>query len=464
MGRSVTSAGEAASTSLKAQLIEWGRGAVPAIAGAVSFTGWVGVLGAAVVWMRFSTAGIPADQAVHDLPLGEMLVTGAVSLILYLILGLVGVLVVYLLQGVVVAQMIGGESTGNPSGRLQNELSLAQARLKSLEETAGKLKEGGEPPAGSPEAERLAALQLEASTVAKEVDKRAKALYSAESVDIKGPDRGNQSGLLLLLGAELTVIMLRTNISALGKVVIGLLALALGVTIIVAAFQMPDEQTRELRKKRKEHQLVNTEWDVLTRSAVAAAIGVLAVVLVAVRSWTFAPVLVAIVLAFANLAVGRVHPQRFFWYGLSIFASVGLFGAVLTYSRDQNAPSAQPAAVLLKNGCAVRGLWIGEGSERVFMARLGTAQEKPEGNGPIETSGDGRVFWVPKADVATESVGKLQRLATALNESGRLRGELIGLVAGGALSEKRCESLAERETRAAKEKKEADEKQRGQKE
>jgi hypothetical protein len=458
----VTSAREAAPTSLKAQLTEWARGAVPAIAGAVTFTGWVGVLGAAVVWMRFSTAGIPADQAVHDLPLGEMLVTGAVSLILYLVLGLVGVLVVYLLQGIVVSQVIGDENSGSPSARLQGELTLALARLKALEEEIAKLK-GSAPAAGSPEANRLEGLKAEAVALAARSDTLAKGVYAAESVNVKAPERGNQWGLMLLVAAELVLVMLRTDISALGKVLIGLAAGGLGVTIVISAFKGPDDEVLQERAEARANQRLVPEPEIYIRLAAGAAIAALTIILVAVRPWTFAPVLVAIVLAFANLAVGRLHPQRFLWYGLSIFASVGLFGAVLTYSRDQNAPSAQPAAVLLKNGCAVRGLWIGEGSERVFMVRLGTANEKSEGNGPIETSGDGRVFWVLKADVTTESVGKLQRLAAALNESGRLRGELISLVAGGVLSEKRCESLAEREAKAAKEKQEDEGKQRNQK-
>jgi hypothetical protein len=441
MGRSVTGAGET-STSLKDQLIACGQSAVPAIVGTLGFAGWVSVLGAAVVWMRFSTVGIPADQAVHDLPLGEMLVTGAVSLVLYLILGLIAVLIVYMLQGIVISQMIGSERSGNPAGRLQSELTLAEKRLKSLQDEIEQLKQRTPAPApATAEGKRLASLEEATASVAVDMDTKAAALFKAESVDVKAPERGNQWGLMVLVAAEIVIVMLRTDISAAGKVTIGVVAAVAGITVIASAFWTPKEPAppdpalpaaaREAAEKRQ-------RLDAAIRAAIATLIAALAIILVVAKNWTFAPVLVAIALALANLAVGRLHPQRFFWYGISIFASVGLFGAVLTYSRDHNAPSAQPAAVLLKNGCALRGLWVGEGSERVFMARLGTAEEKPEGNGPIDWSGDGRVFWVPKADVATESVGKLQRVAAALNESGRLRGELLALNTGAKLTEKQC--------------------------
>jgi hypothetical protein len=439
----VTGPGEAAPTSLTDQLLEWGRGAVPVIAGAIGFTGWIGVLGAAVVWMRFSTAGIPADQAVHDLPLGEMLVTGAVSLILYLILGLIGVLLVYLLQGIVISRVIGDERSGNPAARLQGEIAQSKARLTQLEETMKPL-EDPEPEADSPRDVRLRALRKEAQELATSLDQASSKLFKAELSDTKAPQRGNQWGLMVLVAAELVLVMLRTDISATGKVLIAIAAVLAGITVIFSAFATPEEPdeppSEALAKKQKA--------DVVIRAAVAAMIAVLAIILVLARHWTFAPVLVAIALAFANLALGRLHPHRFFWYGISIFASVGLFGAVLTYSRDQNAPSAQPAAVLLKNGCAVRGLWIGEGSSRVFLARLGTPEKKSEESQPTTALGAGRVFWVEKAQVATESVGKLQRVKFAVEKSTEMRAELLGMVEAGVLTDKQCETIAEKEAKA----------------
>lgn len=442
MGRSVTGPGEAASTSPKDQLLEWGRGAVLAIAGAIGFTAWIGVLGAAVVWMRFSTAGIPADQAVHDLPLGEMLVTGAVSLILYLILGLIGVLLVYLLQGIVISRVIGDERSGNPAARLRGEIAQSKARLTQLEETMKPLEDPA-PEADSPRDVRLRALRKEAQELTTSLDQASSKLFKAELSDTKAPQRGNQWGLMVLVAAELVLVMLRTDISATGKVLIGIAAVLAGITVIFSAFatpEEPDEPSEALAKEQK--------TDVVIRASVAAMIAVLAIILVLARNWTFAPVLVAIALAFANLAVGRLHPQHFFWYGISIFASVGLFGAVLTYSRDQNAPSAQPAAVLLKNGCAVRGLWIGEGSNRVFLARLGTPEKKSEESQSTTALGAGRVFWVEKAQVATESVGKLQRVKFAVEKSTEMRTELLAMVEAGVLTEKQCETIAEKEAKA----------------
>jgi hypothetical protein len=433
MGRSVTGADEAAPTSLKAQLIEWGRAAVPSIAGAIGFTGFVSVLGAAVVWMRFSTAGLPADQAVHDLPLSEWLATGAVSLILYLTLGLLAVLVVYLLQGVVISAVVNRDSPeGDPTVALQRELAVSRAHLKQLGEDLKMLApEGKFPEPGTPEGDRYTRVNAEKQEVAAVVDQKATELFEVEQQEVKeASGRGSQWGLMLLAGAELVIVMLRTDISTIGKLVLGIVTAALSVLVLIGAYTIGN--TTADREKTL-NQFLN--WLALS------VLGVFAVVLVAVQTWTFSAVLAVGLLGLAELAIGRLHPQRFFWYGASIFASVGLFGAVLTYSRDQHAPSAQPAAVLLDDGCVVRGLWVGESSNRVFLARLAPPSEQAEGSmqrpakSLLET---GRVFWLDRSHVVSESVGMLKRLPAAEDDASEMRGELLALASSVRLTEKKC--------------------------
>jgi hypothetical protein len=70
--------------------------AIPPIASAVGFVGFVAVLGAAIEWVRFSSAGLPADQAVRVAARPELVATGAVSLIAFTIVGLLAVMVAYL--------------------------------------------------------------------------------------------------------------------------------------------------------------------------------------------------------------------------------------------------------------------------------------------------------------------------------------------------------------------------------
>ena len=428
----MTGTSEAAAISLKAQLIEWAQAAVPAIASAIGFTGFVSVLGAAVVWMRFSTAGLPADQAVHDLPLSEWLATGAVSLILYLILGLLAVLVVYLLQGVVLSAVMNSKpEDGDQKEALQGELALNRTRLKAVDDGLKALApEGKFPEPGTDEARRYSQVKAEKQQLAAVVDQQAAEVFEAEQKEIKDASgRGSQWGLMLLAGAELIVVMLRTDISTLGKALLGVATAVLSGLVLAGAYRLGDPTSATARTR---------SWRVALG---LIALGAFGVVLLVAQTWTFPAVAAVGLFWLAELAIGRLHPRRFFWYGASIFASVGLFGAVLTYSRDAHAPSAQAAAVLLNDGCVVRGLWVGESSKRVFLARLAPPSEKAEDNMPLPAQSPldtGRVFWLDRSDVVSESVGELKRLPVAEGDAGAMRGELLALAAGAGLSAKQC--------------------------
>ena len=69
-----------------------------AAAGALGLVGFVAVIGAAITWVRFYAARLPADQAVAAIPKTELVVIGAAALTFYLILGAVAVVVVYLID------------------------------------------------------------------------------------------------------------------------------------------------------------------------------------------------------------------------------------------------------------------------------------------------------------------------------------------------------------------------------
>jgi hypothetical protein len=410
-------------TTFSEQVVEWGRALVPSVAGAIGFTGFVSLAGAAVVWMRFSTAGLPADQSVHDLPLSEWVATGAVSLTLYLGLGLAAVLLVYLLQEAAIESMI--DDGAERKEQLQLELALQRKRAKELEEEVVQL--GAVPVAvagqgGVQALEKAASEHKTSEAAAKALEER---LFKVEQRDINSSRWGSRWGTLVLCASELIVVTLRTDIATAWKVSFAILTLAIAVLVVLGTIFFAKNLRRRLA----------------FGIACLAMLAFIAVVLVLEQKWTFVPVLAALLFALANLAIGRLHPRSFLWYGIAIFASVGVFGVVLTYSRDVNAPSAQPAAVLLKNGCAVRGLWVGESSSRVFLARISTPSEAPESNLPLNPAvklETGRVFWVDRSNVASESVGKLTRVPLAEDEAGELRGEVLALDTGARLTEKQC--------------------------
>ena len=98
-----------------ARLGELAWQALPAIAGAVGILGFVALVGGAIQWVRFFSAGLPADQAVRVMPEAELVTIGAVSLVAFAVLGVLAVLLLYSL-----------DSNGNASiGTLRGLFALA---------------------------------------------------------------------------------------------------------------------------------------------------------------------------------------------------------------------------------------------------------------------------------------------------------------------------------------------------
>jgi len=487
-----------APSKLSQQLIAWARTALPAVVSAIGVSGFVSILGAAVLWARFNAAGLPAGEAVGDQSTTSLIVTGAVSLCLYFVLGLLAVLVVYLLQGVVLSQILsrpssapgpssvtGRSSASRPSsadpvGRLKQEARLVKSRIAEIEHDLteakkaedGQLKDlngqlqalkrlrkkahGASHKGGHGEEEahgkaaappqldapvqaavqvvadsrkaleaqqaRVKVLQRETRETVLRADAIARELFAARSSALGTRHYGNASALLILVSLELALVVTRTAASWGEKALLwaGLLAVALGA--ITAAFSAT--RVTDLLERRGRGPVV-----------LVGALAAVAIILIAalVDPWTLTPVAASLLLALMCFAIGRLHPRRFFWLGISVFASVALFGAVLTYARNVNAPSAQAAAVLLKNGCTVQGLWIGESADRVFLARVAPGQTPAEGH-PKE----GRIFSLDRSHVISESIGKLRRVSYAGKQSTTLRSELLAIQGESVLTAAIC--------------------------
>jgi hypothetical protein len=403
------------------QLIAWARTALPAVLSTLGLTGFVSVLGAAVVWSRFNAVGLPAEQAVADQPTGSLIVTGAASLAIYLFLGLLAVLVVYLLQGVVLSNQI-LETTrsryADPVGRLEREQRIVAARTVELRNAVkeAKASEGDDAP-------RVKDLQKVAALIALEADGIGRKLFEARSQSLRGRRSGNAWGLLVVASIELVVVVIRTKVPGWEKFLLGAIALLMALLAIGAAW------------------VTDCFW-ISVLAGLAVALLALLVALVAVGSWTLAPIVTVLVLMLICIAVGRLHPRRFFWLGITVFMSVSLFGAVLTYSRDRHAPSAQAAAVLLKNGCAVEGVWVGENADRVFLARVHPDGEASSESGQQLTERNqaeaGLIFSLDRSQVISESIGKLRRVPYAGRQAEAMRAQLLAIQGENNLSTAAC--------------------------
>ena len=82
--------------SFFSRVVDLGLKALPAIGSAIGFVGFVALIGGAIEWIRFDSVGLPANQAVHAIPRGELVVDGAWALSVFILLGLLAILVAFL--------------------------------------------------------------------------------------------------------------------------------------------------------------------------------------------------------------------------------------------------------------------------------------------------------------------------------------------------------------------------------
>ncbi len=80
------------------RLGELGLQALPAIGSAIGFAGFVAVIGAAIEWIRFDAAHLPATQAVLAVPERELVIIGALALSTFVVGAVLAVLLVYVID------------------------------------------------------------------------------------------------------------------------------------------------------------------------------------------------------------------------------------------------------------------------------------------------------------------------------------------------------------------------------
>ena len=328
------------------------RKAVAVAASSLGLAGFVAVLGGAVVYVRFLAAGVPPEQAVDVVPNGQLAVFGAVSLALFLGLGLAAVGLVYLL-----------DRRGRPTRRtLLGLLAVVAAEMAYVIWIST--------PDGS-----LVGLKV-------------------------SPPWAFKSGLTILL---------MVAVAAGGYLLRGR---ASGVTV-------PKDKGIPLNivgvEPRSRRQALAILFGVELAFALAVAV---------VDAWLAAALLVAALLGAVMLRIADVTEERFAVFGLSLFASVIAFGAIATSLRAVFDPVAQPVAVLRTDDpTGVCGLYVGETPERVYLARV-----EEEGR-------SGRLFWVPRSEVVSSSVGSLEDRSRAAGRAPEPRDELLAARGPGSLPE-----------------------------
>lgn len=162
---------------------------------------------------------------------------------------------------------------------------------------------------------------------------------------------------------------------------------------------------KERLRRRRPHRLVPTFWGVC--SLVGLAIFATVVPAVVLKQWWLAASFgAAFVLATGVWRVAILSKPSFVWYGLVVFISVPLFGTCTLMARNIADPQVEPMALIRSTdgpGEAIQGIYVTEGSDRVYFASVAT-----EGCENEVTPNSGRLLWVPKSEVVAMSIGPLQ--------------------------------------------------------
>ena len=402
------------------QIVEWIVSALPAIAGGISFVGLVAILGAAITWVRFMAAQLPADQAISKIPKSDLAGIGAVSLVAFLILGLLAVLTVYMLQ----SRPFG--DVADKVRDLEDDLASARARAASIERDLNALAnaKGSEAPTGALEHERAHAYD-EIAVLQGRILEHEGGTYGQRC---PVPTLATQQGLVAVVAAEIVVAIFIADTPLGWKFLLAaLVVIPAGATIAFRRSRTAGtgEQIR-LRDDRAE--LAQVALMLVPFALIGALVDMVVVYAGAA----------AVLLGGAALVIARVQPRRFFWYGFAVFVSVALYGAVLEGIRTLRDPSVQALGVVMKDGRGISGLYVTETDDRLYLARVDTNAMHPkakdakakDSTAPFHS--DGRLFWLPRDAVRVYSVGPLQHVAKADARGPQLVQELQDGISPGA--------------------------------
>jgi hypothetical protein len=401
--------------------------ALPAIVGAIGFVGFVALIGGAIEWTRFWAAELPADQAVQAIPESELVTVGAVSTIVFTLLGLAAVLLVFLLDrrgdlnartrwGLLV--VVGFELAASV---LIIELrwwetllfvvwalAVTVAAYRPIEHLAAVL--GPRMPTPDPDPRNGPRLEAERKRLDAAREEHAEALDAWEVARARPRpqaelDAARNAWERAQDAWDLAQRRWR-RIEAEQK-----------------SRTSPDDKPQKSRTSPDDKPADKpawrlTGWDILALALVVVGLAVL--LAYDATRWLLYVLAVPLILYVALLGIARAT-SRFAWYGVAVFLSVPLFGGVLAVADVLHTPRVQPIALVRdSDDRALCGVYITQTDDRLYVGRV----ELERGSDREAESDTGRIFSVPLEDVDVASVGPLQPIADARSRAIRLLDEV----------------------------------------
>jgi lysophospholipase L1-like esterase len=373
-------------------------------------------VGSTILWLRFWSSNLPADQAVAAVSERELVVTGAQEISLFLGLGLLALGGAWLLDGKgrwtratrrglltialveIVAAILIGNFRDEQTYRLLGGLVLVALLLHFLLDraiTPGSIFRSGQPPLHAVRLRWQARWSAPAGEFWKRLPLRLWhvlpfAVLAAAVIWSLRADGHDRDALALVFGLAALLFVAPGGLAA------------------------PGTQSRQASPK----QLATLETPRI--GLALAAVACLTILIVRDEAWLAATAAMALVLALLCLAISAASKNRFAPYGLAVLVSVPLFGAGAAMVRGIDTPELQPVAAVLRGGPPVCGAYVGESGGRLWMARLSLAEEGDE-----RRPRGGRLFSVDATRVASRLLGPLEPATRAEAQAAALRDELL---------------------------------------
>jgi hypothetical protein len=406
--------------------------ALLATGGALAF---IAAVGGAIVWTRFRAAELPADQALDALRQGELIATGATTLALFGVLGVLAAAGVYLID-----HDDQDDHDDQPSRGLSRGLLLLVAAEATVLSALLVDEKGWARFAITLEVIIILLLLCLAMTRVptrwaymvkggvKEIPPKdgQDAQDSAQApppiaasgevcrVEPTKPIVAISGAMQLFIVLVILVTLFAVGLSALLGVLdslwapIALACLSLVVLIPGAFFFARWLVDEEKRPSPSSLRLSREGWVVLILISVAVTV---VPALVMWEWWLGIGIATAVALCgLAWLAASRTN-ERSYWYAVIVFASVPFLGAAAGIVRNADDPQVQPMALIRKAdgpGEAIQGIYVAETKDRIYFASVAT-----DGCSGDVVPGSGRMLSIPTSEVAAMALGPRQSVEEA---------------------------------------------------
>lgn len=339
----------------------------------IGVLGFVTFFGGAILWLRADNSNLPANDAVSAIPNSVLVTTGASFLVPAVLLALLAVALIFISRQISEVprkakqrttfdearkQLYEAEQTARMAAAKTQFAQAVRAQATSLTDLAEQLAKD----ASVPEVRKTAAASAASAKRLKAEEAEAEALVATSEAAGRKADAEN-------LQASSQFALQRTHIQFLIELWVGAVVLLL----------LPPIANQALFH-------VQFFWDGAILVGIAA-------------------------LATAISLVTYVTTEKFVWFGIVAFITVGAYIGAATFFSTTDNPKVEPAAALRTDHPPVIGIFIADTASNLYLGSF------PEAGKPS------RLVVVPRAQITDLAIGPLLNRSTARRRAAEIADE-----------------------------------------